>query len=49
MKNYANDLTKEEWRRAFQLILLVATEALQANHQFTPDAIGFILMFSLRI
>ena len=41
------DLTKEEWRRAFQFIFIKAaqTEALQANHQFTPDAIGFILMF----
>ncbi|QMS96493.1 class I SAM-dependent methyltransferase [Streptococcus equinus] len=41
------NLTKEEWRRAFQFIFIKAaqTEALQANHQFTPDAIGFILMF----
>jgi site-specific DNA-methyltransferase (adenine-specific) len=43
------DLTKEEWRRAFQFIFIKAgqTESLQANHQFTPDAIGFILMFLL--
>lgn len=40
-------LTKEEWRRAFQFIFIEAgqTEQLQANHQFTPDAIGFILLF----
>lgn len=43
------DLTKEEWRRAFQFIFIKAgqTESLQANHQFTPDGIGFILMFLL--
>lgn len=43
------DLSKEEWRRAFQFIFIKAaqTEKLQANHQFTPDAIGFILMFLL--
>lgn len=41
------DLTKEEWRRTFQFIFIKAgqTEALQANHQFTPDAIGFIILF----
>lgn len=40
-------LTKEEWCRAFQFIFIKAgqTEQLQANHQFTPDAIGFILLF----
>lgn len=40
-------LTKEEWRRAFQFIFIKAgqTEQLQPNHQFTPDAIGFILLF----
>ncbi|MBM7643373.1 class I SAM-dependent methyltransferase [Streptococcus loxodontisalivarius] len=40
-------LTKEEWRRTFQFIFIKAaqTEGLQANHQFTPDAIGFILLF----
>lgn len=40
-------LTKEEWRRAFQFIFIKVgqTEQLQANHQFTPDAIGFILLF----
>lgn len=41
------NLTKEEWRRAFQFIFIkvAQTESLQANHQFTPDSIGFILMF----
>ena len=40
-------LSKEEWRRAYQFILMKAsqTEPLQANHQFTPDAIGFLLIF----
>jgi len=43
----ALDLSKEEWRRAFQFLFikLGQLEALQANHQFTPDAIGFILLF----
>ena len=41
------ELTKEEWRRVFQFIFIKAgqTEKLQANHQFTPDAIGFLLIF----
>ena len=42
-------LNKEEWRRAYQFLLMKAaqTEPLQANHQFTPDSIGFILTFLL--
>lgn len=42
-------LSAEEWRRAFQFILIKAaqTESLQTNHQFTPDAIGFIILFLL--
>lgn len=41
------ELGKEEWRRAYQFLLMKAaqTEPLQANHQFTPDSIGFILTF----
>ncbi|WP_155997479.1 class I SAM-dependent methyltransferase [Streptococcus ruminantium] len=41
------DLTKEEWRRSYQFLLIKAnqTEPLQYNHQFTPDSIGFILSF----
>lgn len=41
------DLTKEEWRRVFQFLLIKAnqTEPMQYNHQFTPDSIGFILSF----
>lgn len=41
------DLTKEEWRRAYQFLLIKAnqTEPMQYNHQFTPDSIGFILSF----
>ena len=40
-------LNKEEWRRAYQFLLMKAaqTEPLQANHQFTPDSIGFIVTF----
>ena len=40
-------LDKEEWRRSYQFLLMKAaqTEPLQANHQFTPDSIGFILTF----
>ena len=40
-------LSKEEWRRAYQFLLMKAaqTEPLRANHQFTPDSIGFILTF----
>ncbi len=42
------DLSKEEWRRAYQFLFMkvaAQTEPLQANHQFTPDAIGFIITF----
>ena len=41
------NLNKEEWRRSFQYLLMNAaqTEPLQANHQFTPDGIGFLLVF----
>ncbi|GGE36225.1 class I SAM-dependent methyltransferase [Streptococcus himalayensis] len=41
------NLNKEEWRRAFQFLLMKAaqTEPLQANHQFTPDSIGLLLSF----
>ncbi|MGT2907963.1 class I SAM-dependent methyltransferase [Streptococcus dentiloxodontae] len=42
-------LSKEEWRRAFQFLFikLGQLETLQANHQFTPDTIGFILLYLL--
>lgn len=42
-------LRKEEWRRAYQFLLIKAaqTEPLQANHQFTPDAIAFLINFIL--
>ena len=41
------NLNKEEWRRSFQYLLMKAaqTEPLQANPQFTPDGIGFLLVF----
>lgn len=37
----------EEWRRLSQLLLLKGsqTEHLQANHQLTPDSIGFLFVF----
>lgn len=43
------NLTKEEWRRAFQFLFIKAnqTEPMQYNHQFTPDSIGFLLTFLL--
>ena len=45
----ALNLSKEEWRRVFQFLFikLGQLEALQANHQFTPDAIGFIILYLL--
>ena len=40
-------LRKEEWLRTYQFLLMKAsqTEPLQANHQFTPDAIGHFMIF----
>ena len=40
-------LRKEEWLRTYQFLLMKAgqTEPLQANHQFTPDAIALLLVF----
>ena len=40
-------LRKEEWLRTYQFLLMKAaqTEPLQANHQFTPDAIGQLMIF----
>ncbi|MFC3932316.1 class I SAM-dependent methyltransferase [Streptococcus dentapri] len=42
-------LSPEEWRRAYQFIFIKAaqTEPLQANHQFTPDTVGFVILFLL--
>ncbi|MCS4488804.1 class I SAM-dependent methyltransferase [Streptococcus sciuri] len=42
-------LSAEEWRRAFQFLLIKAsqTELLQLNHQLTPDSIGFIILYLL--
>ncbi|EFR43680.1 class I SAM-dependent methyltransferase [Streptococcus pseudoporcinus] len=44
---HALNLSKEEWRRAFQFVFIKAgqTAKLQANHQFTPDSIAFIILF----
>ncbi|MGX7419415.1 class I SAM-dependent methyltransferase [Carnobacterium gallinarum] len=43
------DMEPEEIRKAFQLALLKGAKAdqLQANHQMTPDAIGFIMSYLL--
>ena len=40
-------LRKEEWLRTYQFLLMKAaqTEPLQANHKFTPDAIGHLMIF----
>lgn len=40
-------LRKEEWLRTYQFLLMKAaqTEPLQANHQFTLDAIGHLMIF----
>ena len=39
-------LRKEEWLKTYQFLLMRAgqTEPLQANHQFTPDAISLLLV-----
>ncbi|EHJ52436.1 class I SAM-dependent methyltransferase [Streptococcus macacae] len=43
------NLSEEEWRRSFQFIFIKAMkdQFLQANHQFTPDSIAFILLYLL--
>ena len=40
-------LRKEDWLKTYQFLLMKAgqTELLQANHQFTPDAIALLLVF----
>ncbi|MBJ8326376.1 class I SAM-dependent methyltransferase [Streptococcus pacificus] len=40
-------LTKEEWRKTFEYLFIKMNqyEKLQTNHQFTPDAIGFLILF----
>lgn len=40
-------LRKEEWLRTYQFLLMKAaqTEPLQANHQFTPYAVGHLMIF----
>lgn len=44
-------LTSEEWRQVYQFLLLkgAQTDKLQPNHQFTPDSIGFILLFLIEV
>lgn len=45
----ALNLTKEERRKVSQLLLLKASkeDKLSANHQLTPDAIGYLFVFLL--
>ena len=40
-------LRREEWLKTYQFLLMKAgqTEPLQANHQFTPDAIALLWVF----
>src|SRR5574341_1541662 len=40
-------LTKKEWQKVYQFALVKGAKAmhLQANHQLTPDAIGYIVNF----
>lgn len=43
-------LDPEEWRRVTQLVLLDSFRTLkvQANHQLTPDSIGYLLVFLIQ-
>lgn len=42
-------LTKKEWQKVYQFALVKGAKAmhLQANHQLTPDAIGYIVNFMI--
>ncbi|GFH41455.1 adenine methyltransferase [Lactococcus hodotermopsidis] len=42
-------LTKSEWQKVYQFVLIKGAKAmhLQANHQLTPDAIGYIINFMI--
>ncbi|GAX47058.1 hypothetical protein RsY01_639 [Lactococcus reticulitermitis] len=42
-------LTKKEWQKVYQFALIKGAKEmhLQANHQLTPDAIGYIISFML--
>lgn len=44
-------LTKKEWQKVYQFALVKGAKAmhLQANHQLTPDAIGYIVNFMVEI
>ncbi|KXT75468.1 class I SAM-dependent methyltransferase [Streptococcus sp. DD12] len=47
----ALNLTAEEWRRAYQYLLMKANqlEPLQRNHQLTPDTVGFLLLYVMEV
>ncbi|MGT2895894.1 class I SAM-dependent methyltransferase [Streptococcus entericus] len=44
-------LSAEDWRRVYQFLLIKGsqTDKLQPNHQFTPDSLGFILLFLIEV
>ncbi|MFR4177108.1 MAG: class I SAM-dependent methyltransferase [Lactococcus raffinolactis] len=45
----ALNLTKQEWQKVYQFALIKGAKDmhLQANHQLTPDAIGYIIKFMI--
>ena len=45
----ALNLTKQEWQKVYQFALIKGAKDmhLQANHQLTPDAIGYIINFMI--
>ncbi|GAB2023673.1 N-6 DNA methylase [Pseudolactococcus yaeyamensis] len=47
----ALNLTKLEWQKVYQFALVKGAKEmhLQANHQLTPDAIGYIINFMIEI
>ncbi|MCL2858616.1 MAG: class I SAM-dependent methyltransferase [Streptococcaceae bacterium] len=46
-KTRALNLTRQEWQKVFQFVLLQGSRLapMQANHSLTPDSIGFIFNF----
>jgi len=41
------NLTQEEWQKVYQFVLIKGSQEakMQANHQFTPDSIAYIINF----
>ncbi|OFI48714.1 DNA methyltransferase [Floricoccus tropicus] len=46
-KLHSLNLSQQEWQKAFQFVLIKGGQfaKLQANHQFTPDSIAYIINF----